>query len=166
MDVFSALASATRRRMFTLLLQREMHITGIARELGISVPVAAKHARVLEGAGLVECRRFGRTLVLRASFEPLYRALDELASVHRVRVERNTTVLEALKRVAGVRVERKGDMEYVTSIDGEDGLYIYEVDGEFPEVGMHRYTLAESAEVVLKKLVPVRRKVLRVEVEE
>ncbi len=166
MDVFGALASSTRRRMFVMLLQREMHITGIAKVLGISVPVAAKHVRVLEGAGLVESRRFGRTLVLRARFEPLYRALDELASVHRVRVGKSTTVLEALKSVAGVRVERKGDMEYVTSIDGEDGLYIYEVNGELPEVGMHRYTLEESAEVVLKRLVPVRRKVLRVEVKE
>ncbi len=166
MDVFSALGSDTRRRMFTLLLQREYHITGIARVLGISVPVAAKHVKVLEAAGLVECRRFGRTLVLRGRFEPLYHALDELAGVHEVRVSTGTTVLEALKKVAGVRVERKGDMEYVTSIDGEDGLYIYEVGGEFPEVGMHRYALSRSTEVVLKKLVPVRRKVLRVRVEE
>ena len=38
--------------MLRSLLKKEKHITGLAKELGISVPVTAKHAKILEGAGL------------------------------------------------------------------------------------------------------------------
>lgn len=148
--------------MLRLLLRRSMHISGLARELGVSTPVAARHVKILERAKLVERRRFGKTHVLRAKLDALYSALDELAPVHEVRVKKGTTVLEALKRIAGVRVERRRGREYVVSIDGEEGYYLYSIDGSFPEVGMEKFVVEQSITVELKKLVPIRRKVLRI----
>jgi len=158
------MASATRRRILRTLLGRRMHISGIARELGVSKPVVARHVRILEEAGLLERHPFGKTHVLTATLAGLYSALDELAESQEVAVRRGTTVLEALRRVSGIRVERKGGREYVVSIDGEEGYYLYTVDGSFPDVGMEKFRVEEEVTVELKKLVPIRRKLLRIRV--
>ena len=163
--VFRALASSTRRRMLKLLLKGEYHISGLARELGISTPVAAKHVRILEKARLVERRRFGRAHVLRARVEKIYSALDWLAERHEVRVRRGATVLEALRQVSGIKIEERNGREYVTAIDGEEGYYIYEVEGGFPHVGMDRFAVGRSITVELKKLVPVKRMELKIVVD-
>ncbi len=163
--MFRALASRTRRRMLKLLLYREYHISGLAKELGISTPVAAKHVRILEEAGLVERQRFGRTHVLRARLEKIYSAFDWLAEKHEVRVKKGTTVLEALRQVSGIKIEERNGREYVTAIDGEEGYYIYEVEGSFPEVGMEKFVVERNIRVELKKLVPVKRKELRIVVD-
>jgi len=42
-----------------------MHISGIARELDMSVPVAFKHVKKLEEAGLVTRHKMGNTHVVR-----------------------------------------------------------------------------------------------------
>ncbi|KPQ41559.1 MAG: transcriptional regulator, ArsR family [Candidatus Methanoperedens nitroreducens] len=63
-DIFKALSSTTRLKMLRILAKEEMHITGIAKELNLSVPVVAKHAKLLERANLIEIRRFGKTHVL------------------------------------------------------------------------------------------------------
>ncbi len=160
--MFRALASKTRRRMLKLILRREYHISGLAKELGISTPVAAKHVKILEQAKLVERQKFGKTHVLRANPEVIYSALDELAERHEVRVKKGTTVLEALKQVSGIKIERRSGREFVMSIDGEEGYYIYEVDGTFPEVGMDKFVVEREITVELKKLVPVKKKELRI----
>ncbi len=51
-DVFKALSSTTRLKMLRILAKKEMHITGLARELNLSVPVVAKHSKLLEKTGL------------------------------------------------------------------------------------------------------------------
>jgi len=54
--IFRALSSKTRIEMMKLLMQREYHVSGLAKALGISVPVVAKHVKILEDAGLVESK--------------------------------------------------------------------------------------------------------------
>jgi len=147
-----------------LLSGRKMHISALAREVGISKPVAARHVRILEEAGLVERHPYGRTHVLTARFEAVYSAMDELAEVHEVAVKRGTSVLEALSRVSGVKLERRNGRRYVVSIDGEEGYYLYTVDGSFPEVGMEDFLIKKEVTVELRKLVPVRKKLLRIRV--
>jgi DNA-binding transcriptional ArsR family regulator len=160
--MFKALASDTRRRMLRLLLRREYHISGLAKELGISTPVAAKHVKILEEAKLVERQRFGKTHVLKAKLDTIYSAFDELAEKHEVAIKKGATVLEALRQVSGIEIEERNGREYVTNIDGEEGYYIYEVDGNFPEVGMEKFVVERNITVELKKLVPVKRKVLKI----
>jgi DNA-binding transcriptional ArsR family regulator len=163
-DIFGVLRSKTRREILRLLLKREMHLSGIARELGISVPQASKHCRLLEEKGLIERRTFGRTNVLRAKPERIYELLEYFAEDVSVEVPAGTNVLDALKQVANVQVERVGARGFVVSIDGEEGYYIYEVNGRLPDVPMHEFTLSEDVTVELKKIVNVPKKRMKIRV--
>jgi len=53
MDIFKALSNKKRIEILKLLAKKEMHISKISRELGISTPVTLRHIRVLEKANLV-----------------------------------------------------------------------------------------------------------------
>lgn len=162
--MFKILASNTRREMLKILAKKEMHISGLARELKISVPVAAKHCKLLESKGLVERKKFGRTHVLKANLDRLYEVLDELSESFDLRMPRGSSVLDALKQISGVKVERVGGREFVTSIDGEKGYYVYEVDGISPGISMDKFVLKKNVKVELKKLVHVKRKEMRIKI--
>lgn len=162
--MFKTLSSKTRRDILKILMREEMHISGLAKKIGISVPVAAKHVKILEEKGLIGRRRFGRTHVLHAKKERLYKALDEFGERIDIKVEKGSNLLDALKKVSGIEVKRVSEREFVTSIDGEEGYYIYEVNGELPMIPMEKYELKEDIEMELKKLVPVRRKRMYIKV--
>lgn len=156
--MFKALSSKTRREMLKILAREEMHISALAKELGISVPVAAKHTKILEEKGLVERKKFGRSHVLRVKKERLYDALDIFGETFSIEMPRGANVLDALKEVSGVTVEKIGDREYVTSVDGEEGYYIYEVDGTPPDKSINKFKLTRDSRIELKKLIPVKKK--------
>ncbi len=158
------MSSDTRRKILSILAKKEIHISGLAKELGISVPITAKHIEILENAGLVERKKFGRTHVLKANLEKQYQVLDELADSVNVEIPKGASVLDALREVSGVTVQKVEDREYVTSIEGEEGYYIYEVNGNLPGVGMDKYELKEESMVEIKKLVPVKRKQLLINI--
>lgn len=167
--MFKALSSLTRRKMLKLLSKGEMHVSGLARELGISVPVAAKHVKLLEEKGLIERRKFGKSHVLKARMDKVRtdvvnEALDMFSESFKLEVPKGANVLDALKQVSGVRIEKIGDREFVTSVDGDDGYYIFEVDGSLPNVPMDKVILKENAKIELKKLMPVKRKEMNVKV--
>lgn len=163
LSTFRVLSSPTRMEMLRILRRREFHITGLARQLGISVPVTARHVRLLEQHGLVERRRFGRTHILRARPDALYRNLDTLSESVDVEIPRGSNLIEALRQ-AGAEVQRRRDGEYIVSMDGETGFYLYEVDGKMPEVTPDHYVPRGDVRLVVKKLVPVARKEVRVRV--
>jgi hypothetical protein len=151
--------------MLRSLLKEEKHITGLAKELGISVPVTAKHAKILEGAGLIERRKFGKTHVLKARTERMHNAFDFLGEEFNVNVQRGASVLDVLKEISGVTVENVGDREFVTSVDGEEGYYIFEVNGKPPNASMNKVTIDGDTKVELKKLVPVKKKEIKIRVD-
>lgn len=163
--MFRALSSKTRREMLRSLLKEEKHITGLARELGISVPVTAKHAKILEGAGLIERRKFGRTHVLKAKTEGMYNAFDFLGEEFNVNVPQGASVLDVLKEISGITVENVGEREFVTSVDGEEGYYIFEVNGKPPNASMNKVVIEKDTRVEIKKLVPVKKKEIRIRVD-
>lgn len=157
-NMFRALSSKTRRAMLKSLIKDENHITGLAKELGISVPVAAKHVKILEGVGLVERQKFGRTHIMRARTEKIYNSLDFLGEAFDVNIKKGASVLDVLKETSGVTVENIGDKEYITSVDGEEGYYIYEINGKPPNTSINKFTLENDTKLELKKLVPVKKK--------
>lgn len=57
-----------------------------------------------------------------------------------------------------------GDRLKVVSTDGEEGFYVYEVDGKFSDKTVDEYTFYEDAVVEWKKLVPVTKKRLLVNI--
>ena len=163
--MFRALSSKTRRNMLKSLLKEEKHITGLARELGISVPVAAKHTKILEGAGLVERKKFGQCHILKVKTQRMQNAFDFLGEDFEVDIQKGASVLDVLKEISGITVENVGEREFVTSVDGEEGYYIFEVNGKPPNASMNKVVIEEDAKVEIKKLVPVKKKEIRIRVD-
>ncbi len=162
--LFKALSSRTRIEMLKLLMNDSYHISGLAKALGISVPVAAKHTRILEEAGLIESKKYGKTHVLNVKRERLYQALDTFGEHHEIEVSEGASILEVLKAVAGVKIKKMGDKEFVVSIDGEKGFYVYEVNGNLPDMPINEYKVAENVEIEIKRLVPVLKKKVKVSI--
>lgn len=156
--IFKALSSTTRVEMLKLLMKREYHVSGLAKALGISVPVAAKHVRILEDADLLTCKQFGRTHVLKVNREKLYDAMVPFSEEYEIDVQKGTSILDALKEVAGVGIKKIGDKEFIVSIDGEEGFYVYEVNGKSPDKPISEYMLDHGGEIEIKRLVPVLKK--------
>lgn len=156
--MFRALSSPTRMRMLKRLLKGETHISALAREMQISVPVAARHVRILQKAGLVEKKEFGRSHVLKAKPERLYEVSDAFADSSEVELQPGGTILDALKLTCAVDTRRISGKEYLVSIDGKQGFYLYEVDGKVGDLPMNQYKPNKNIELRLKKLVPVTEK--------
>ena len=150
--------------MLKLLMMGEYHVSGLAKALKISVPVAAKHIKILEDAGLEERRIFGKVHILKVKKEKLYGAMATFGVVYGVEVAKGTSILDVLKQVATVGVKTIGDNEFVASIDGVEGIYLYEVDGTPSDRPINGYEMVRDGEVVLKRLVPVLEKRVKVKV--
>jgi DNA-binding transcriptional ArsR family regulator len=71
---FAALADPTRRRILAHLAQGDQCVTQLAKPHAISLPAVSKHLRVLEKAGLLRRRRYGRVHEMRLDAEPLRQA--------------------------------------------------------------------------------------------
>jgi DNA-binding transcriptional ArsR family regulator len=164
-DLFKALSSTTRLKMLKTLAKKEMHISGLARELNLSNPVVARHVKILETAGLIQRKKFGKTHVLMNKIENMDSLLNALADTCEVNVPKGSSILEALKKVGGVEVKKVRDKEFVISIDGEQGFYIYEVNGKPPDTTVGEFRIEKDSTIEWKKLVPVTRKKIFVKIE-
>lgn len=163
-DVFKALSSTTRQKMLKILARKEIHIAGLARELNLSVPVVAKHAKLMEKAGLIEIKKFGKTHVLVSKIKNICGMFDELADSYEIKLQRGASILEALRKVSGVELKIVGDREFVMAIDGEEGLYIYEVNGNSPNSTTEEFKIEKDCTIEWKKLIPVTRKKISVKI--
>ena len=67
-----------------------------------------------------------------------------------------------MKQLPGVEVQKVGDNQYITSINGEGGYYIYKVDGEIPSKPVDKFRPKKNVTLELKKLVPVNKKKIKV----
>jgi DNA-binding transcriptional ArsR family regulator len=64
-DVFNAIAEQQRREILVLLREGEEPVTEMAQELGMTMPGASKHLRVLREVGLVLDRKSGKQRLYR-----------------------------------------------------------------------------------------------------
>src|SRR6266550_651125 len=71
---FAALADPTRRRILAHLTHGDRRVTDLARPHDMSLPAVSKHLRVLEKAGLLRRRRYGRVHEMRLDAKPLKQA--------------------------------------------------------------------------------------------
>ena len=71
---FAALADPTRRRILAHLAQGNHRVTHLARPHAMSLPAVSKHLRVLEKAGLLLRRRYGRVHEMHLDARPLKKA--------------------------------------------------------------------------------------------
>ena len=71
---FGALADPTRRRILAHLARGDKCVTHLARPHAMSLPAVSKHLRVLERAGLLRRRRYGRRHEMQLNAKPLKQA--------------------------------------------------------------------------------------------
>jgi DNA-binding transcriptional ArsR family regulator len=72
---FAALADPTRRRILAHLARGDRCVTDLARPHAMSLPAVSKHLRVLEKAGLLRRRRYGRVHQLKLEAKPMQQAI-------------------------------------------------------------------------------------------
>src|SRR5947207_2305180 len=71
---YAALADTTRRRILAHLDRGDKCVTHLARPHAMSLPAVSKHLRVLEKAGLLRRRRYGRVHEMQLDAKPLKQA--------------------------------------------------------------------------------------------
>ena len=74
-DVFNAVAEPQRRVILELLASEERPVGELVRLLGVAQPSVSKHLRVLRDVGLVDARRYGRSMMYRTNasgLQPLH----------------------------------------------------------------------------------------------
>ncbi len=162
--IFRALSSPTRLNILKTLAVKEMHLTGLAKEIGISVPVTSRHIKILENVGLIKRRVFGNVHLLSTKTSSLEKAIEPFIVESTIKISKDKNLFDALKQVPGVEVSKVGNHRYIKSIDGEEGYYIYEVDGKLPDKPIDEYIINEDLTLDLNKLVSVKKKKIRIDV--
>jgi DNA-binding transcriptional ArsR family regulator len=71
---FAALADPTRRCILAHLARGNRCVTHLAKPHAMSLPAVSKHLRLLEKAGLLRRRRYGRMHEMRLDAKPLRQA--------------------------------------------------------------------------------------------
>lgn len=97
---FQALADPTRRAMLVRLGEGEQSIAALAEPFAMSLWGASKHVRVLEAAGLVSCRKQGRSRLCRLEPGALAQAAQWLRQWERLwnqRLDRLEALIEREK---------------------------------------------------------------------
>ena len=163
-QIFKALSSHTRVKILKTLVRREIHLSELAKEIEISVPVASRHIKILENNGLIKKRIIGNVHLLSADLESLEGLLKPFIDESIVEIHQDASLFDALKQIPGIEVHRIQDKQYITSINGEKGYFIYEIDGIFPKLPINEYKPKENVTLKLKKLVPIEKKKIKVKI--
>src|SRR5690242_13081319 len=71
---FAALADPTRRQILAHLSRGDRRVTDLAKPHAMSLPAVSKHLRVLEKAGLLRRRRYGRVHEMQLDVSSLKKA--------------------------------------------------------------------------------------------
>ena len=101
---FAALADPTRRRILAHLAQGDKRVTQLARPHAMSLPAVSKHLRVLEKAGLLRRRRYGRVHEMQLDAKPLKQAakwVEEYRKFWEGSLDRLGTYFEKTNKAAG-----------------------------------------------------------------
>lgn len=163
-QLFRALSSQTRMNIMKILMTKEMHMSGLAKELDISVPVVSRHIQILEKVGFIRKRIVGNVHLLKANIGSLERVLEPFIEESIVEIDKNESLFDALKQLPGIEVQKVGDNQYITSINGEKGYYIYEIDGEIPPKAVDKLKPKKNVTLELKKLITVNKKKIEVKI--
>jgi DNA-binding transcriptional ArsR family regulator len=85
--VFHALADPGRRRMLERLSQGPASVSELGKPLAMSLAAVLQHVQILEGSGLVQSRKLGRTRTCSLNAQTL-RSAERWMSERRTFVER------------------------------------------------------------------------------
>ncbi|MEF8879332.1 MAG: metalloregulator ArsR/SmtB family transcription factor [Candidatus Thermoplasmatota archaeon] len=161
-DVFKALSSETRIKILKKLIDKEIHLSGLAREIGLSKPVISRHLKILEKNNLVSRKKYGRTHVFKIKKRNFEEILNPYTQEHTVSTDKKKNLFNILEKIPGIETKEVGKHRYITSINGEKGYYIYKVDGKMPDESIEEYTVESGDSVSLEKIVSVKKKEIRI----
>ena len=105
---FAALADPTRRRILAQLARGNGCVTDLARPHAMSLPAVSKHLRVLEKAGLLRRRRYGRVHQLKLEAKPMQQAvrwIEEYRKFWEGSLDRLAAYLEETTKSAGKKAK-------------------------------------------------------------
>ena len=161
-EIFKALSSLTRIKILKTLLNKEMHLSGLARELKISIPVISRHIKILENANLINKRIFGNTYLLKTKTKNLELVLDPFIDESIIEIDKKKSIFEALKQLPGIEIKKVGKHHYISSVNGENGYFIYEINGVLPKKPIDEYKIEKNLTFDLKKLVSIKKKKIKI----
>ena len=162
--LFKALSSKTRIEIIKILAKKEIHLSKLAREINLSKPVVFRHIKVLEKADLVNRKKIGNLHILSVNLEIIEKTFDSFIEDQKIEVKKDTTIFDALKQIPGIETKTLGKNCYITSINGEKGYYIYEVNGKTPDLPIDKYKAEKNMTLKLKKLVSVDKKKIKIHI--
>ena len=96
-DICSALADPRRILMLYVLAEKNLNVSDLAVEVGISQPAASRHLKLMRERGLVLPFRNGASVEYRLSDYRLIDALDILRSVLRDRLRNRANLAEVIE---------------------------------------------------------------------
>jgi DNA-binding transcriptional ArsR family regulator len=158
LDIFKTLGNKNRRSIITILLKQEMHLSALARELNISVPVCLRHLIILEKSNIIEKRNVGGTHIFqikKESMKKLHTLMDLLDEEHIIKVNKGSNLADALRKVPGIKIEKTKQGDFISSVDKSAGYFIYEVNGKLEGMSPDKIKIDKDTTVELKRLLPV-----------
>jgi ArsR family transcriptional regulator len=96
-DICSALADPRRILMLYVLAKKNLNVSDLAAEVGISQPAASRHLKLMRERGLVLPFRNGASVEYRLSDHRLINALDLLRSVLRDRLRNRANLADVIE---------------------------------------------------------------------
>ena len=163
-SIFKALSSDTRIEILKILLQEEMHITGLAKKIGISVPVTARHVKILEQAELIKKKIIGNVYLLSANNDGFKKIFEPFIEEEIIEISEKDSLFDALKQLPSIKIEKVGKNQYISEVDGEEGYYLYEVDGKKPNIPIDEYKPNKNITLELDKIIPIHRRKIKVRI--
>jgi DNA-binding transcriptional ArsR family regulator len=92
--ICSALADPRRILILYALSERNLNVTELAQEIGMSQPAASRHLKILRAQGLVAAARQGASVEYSLADPRLIEALDLLRNVLRSRLTYRASLIE------------------------------------------------------------------------
>ncbi|MDH7507391.1 MAG: winged helix-turn-helix domain-containing protein [Candidatus Thermoplasmatota archaeon] len=160
--LFRALSSPTRIKILKTLLHKDMHLSGLARELKISIPVVSRHIKILEKAELIDKKIYGNTYILKTKTNNLELLLEPFTDESIIEINKKKSIFEALKQLPDIEIKKVGKHYYISSVNGENGYFIYEINGKLPKKPIDEYIINKDVTFNLKKLVSIKKKKIEI----
>jgi DNA-binding transcriptional ArsR family regulator len=163
-SIFKALSSQTRIRILKILIEKEMHISGVAKTIGISVPVTARHVNILEKSGLIRKRIIGNIHLLSTNMDGFKKVFEPFIEEEVVHIEKDDTLFDALQQIPSIKFKKMGKNRFISEIDGEEGYYLYDVDGKTPDISIDEFIPKKDVILELDRIIPVHKRKIRVKI--
>lgn len=165
-NLFKVLSSPTRIKILMVLVNEEIHLTALAKKIGLSKPVVSRHIKILEKTGLINKRIIGNIYLLKTNAKNIEKVIEPFIESQTITVNKNKSIFDALKQIPGIEVKKQGSQGYIKSINDEKGYYIYEVNGVLPEKPIDEYQINNDLNLVIKKIVTIKKKSINIKLKD